>query len=106
MKTASFWTYARVFIGLGTLWKTRWGHASKIDAWLHSIAVETRQLPRICGNTRDIGPWFLAGGPRHFENVPDISQFWYFLPEYSSDVRKSLGSTYLLDDPLLGLQVM
>ena len=24
-------------------------------------------------------------------------------PEYSSDVRKTLGSSYLLDDPLLGL---
>ena len=29
--------------------------------------------------------------------------FLVILPEYSSDVRSSLGSTYLLDVPLLGL---
>ena len=32
--------------------------------------------------------------------------FWVFLSVFSSDVRNSLGSTYLLDNPLLGLQVM
>ena len=32
--------------------------------------------------------------------------FWVILSADSSDVRKRLGSTYLLDDPLLGLQVM
>ena len=50
MKTPPFWPNTGVYIGLGTLWKKRRGHASKIDAWLHSIAVETRQLSRFRGN--------------------------------------------------------
>ena len=32
--------------------------------------------------------------------------FLVFAPEYSSDMRRSLGSMYLLENPLLGLQVM
>ena len=43
--------------------------------------------------------------------VVALGASWYipFLvisPEYSSDVSKGLGSTYLLEDPLLGLHVM
>ena len=41
-----------------------------------AITADTRQLPRIRGNTRDLGPWFLAVGPRRFENNLGISQFW------------------------------
>ena len=54
MKTASFWTYAGLYIGIRSLWKMRRGHASKIDAWLHSITAETRQLPHFHGNV--VGP--------------------------------------------------
>ena len=32
--------------------------------------------------------------------------FLVFAPEYSSDKRRSLGSMHLLENPLLGLQVM
>ena len=44
-------------------------------------------------------------------SVLTLEASWYILfrvisSGYSSDVRKSLDSTYLLDDPLLGLQVM
>ena len=71
----------------------------KIDAWLHLIAADLRQ-------NKGITSLVLA---RIFLSLPGSS--WYVLllvisPEYSSDVRRSLGSTYLLDDPLLGLQVM
>ena len=43
--------------------------------------------------------------------VVSLGASWFILflatlPEYSSDMRKSLGSTYLLENPLLGLQVM
>ena len=44
-------------------------------------------------------------------SVLTLEASWYILcrvisSEYSSDVCKSLDSTYLLNDPLLGLQVM
>ena len=60
----------------------------------------------------------IAAFPRQYQGLRSLvfvsgsplvlAASWYipFLvisPEYSSDVRKSLGSSYLLDDPLLGL---
>ena len=96
MKTPSFWPSTGVYIGIGWFQKTRRGHASKINAWLHSIAAFLRQYQGITSlGFASESPLVLAAS-------------WYipFLvisPEYSSDVRKSLGSSYLLDDPLLGL---
>ena len=63
----------------------------------------------------------VAADPRQYQGITSLvlariflwlpGSSWYipFLvisPELSSDVRRSLDSTYLLDDPLLGLQVM
>ena len=56
VKTASFLVSAGLFISERSIWKTRRGHASKIDAWLHPTVAKTRQLPRIRSNTRDISP--------------------------------------------------
>jgi len=64
-----------------------------------AIAVDLRQYQGL--RSLDFG--------RRSPSLRDCSWYIPFLvisPEYSSDVRKSLGSTYLLDDPLLGLQVM
>ena len=36
-----FWASVGVYIGERSIWKARWGHASKIDAWPHQIAAET-----------------------------------------------------------------
>ena len=95
------------------------GPRVEIDAWLHSIAfpVENRRVaPLYCrGNAA------VAAFPRQYQGLRSLvfvsgsplvlAASWYvpflvFSSEYSSDVRKSLDSMYLLDDPLLGLQVM
>ena len=99
LKTASFWASAGVYIGIGDFQKMRRGDASKIDAWPHHIAADPRQYQ----------------GQKSLvlvrESVALLGFSWYIpilviSSEYSSDVCKSLDSTYLLNDPLLGLQVM
>ena len=79
--------------------------------------VENRRVaPHNCRRNAEI-----AAFPRQYQGLRSLvfvsgsllvlAASWYIpflvvLPEYSSDMRKSLGSTYLLDNPLLGLQVM
>ena len=72
------------------------GPRIEIDAWPHHWAADPRpnqgdnSLVLVRGSVLSLGAsWYIP--------------FMVIAPEYSSDVRKSLGSTYLLDDPLLGL---
>ena len=50
----AFRVTAGLFIGKWRIWKTRRGHASKIDAWAHHFAAETRLLSRFRGHM--VGP--------------------------------------------------
>ena len=58
----------------------RRSHASKIDAWAHQIAAETRHLPRFHGKTRDLGPWFWCGDARRFGDLLGLFGFEYIRP--------------------------
>ena len=96
-KLLALWPTKGLFIGIGGFWKTRRGHASKIDAWPHHRTADLRP-------NQGVSSLVLVRGC-----VVALGASWYIpilviSPEYSSNVRKSLGSMYLLEDPLLGLQ--
>ena len=77
-KLLAFRPNPALFIGKRWFQKTRRGHASKIDAWPHQIAVETLLLPRFRGNTWNLGPWFWCGDVRRFGDLLDILRIGYF----------------------------
>ena len=85
----AFWASAGLYIGKWGFQKTRHGHASQIDAWPHHIAPETGLLPRFRGNTRDLGPWFLASDFRCFQDLLGILSSGYICPDLCLTCQRS-----------------
>jgi len=98
-KTAPFRSSTGVFIDIGGFWKTRRGHASKIDAWPRHIAADSRQY-------QGVSSLVLVRGRATLRGPSWCIQFLVYSAESSSNMRKSLDSMHLLEISMLGLQVM